>query len=218
MVETVSIFVTTIINESLLISFILSGPEDFAVEVENYRLDYLQDDWGNEDLTSINQAPPWPNDLTQPADNFVLSNEKRNLVDRFERDSIFEFNLISQEPLPRQSSLSSCHDTQTNAALKWDISNIKHVGTRTPGFDMVRRKVKNTFGFQPYKWQAVVILDILKGVDVVVHVGTSSGKSLPFQAIPTVKIGAIVLVVSPTVALIEDQVDELLILLKPPCF
>lgn len=69
---------------------------------------------------------------------------------------------------------------------------------------MVRRKVKNTFGFQPYKWQAAVILDILKGVDVAVHAGTSSGKSLPFQAIPTVKIGAIVLVVSPTVALIED--------------
>ena len=44
MVETVSIFLTIIINESLPISFILSGPKDFAVEVENYRLDYLQDD------------------------------------------------------------------------------------------------------------------------------------------------------------------------------
>lgn len=64
----------------------------------------------------------------------------------------------------------------------------------------------------------MVILDILKGVDVAVHAGTSSGKSLPFQAIPTVKIGAIVLVVSPTMALMKDQVDELFILLKPPRF
>ena len=118
MVETVSIFVIIIINESLFISFILSGSEDFAVEVENYRLDYLQDDWGNEDPTSINQAPPWPNDLAQPADNFVLSNEERNLVNRFERNSVFEFNLSSQEPSPRQSSLSPRHDTQANAASK----------------------------------------------------------------------------------------------------
>lgn len=44
MVGTISIFVITIINESLLISFILNGPEDFVVKVENYRLDYLQDD------------------------------------------------------------------------------------------------------------------------------------------------------------------------------
>ena len=89
-------------------------------------------------------------------------------------------------------------------------------GIKTPGFDMVCRKVKNTFGFQPYKWQAAVILDILKRVDVAVHAGISSGKSLPFQAIPIVKLGAIVLLVSPTIALMEDQVDELLILLKLP--
>ena len=95
MVETVSIFLTTIINKSLLILFIFSRPEDFVIKVENYRLDYLQDNWGNEDPTSINQTLLWPNDLTQSADNFVLSNKERNLVDRFERNSIYEFNLSS---------------------------------------------------------------------------------------------------------------------------
>lgn len=44
MVETVNIFVITIMNKSILISFIFTRPEDFAVEVENYRLNYLQDD------------------------------------------------------------------------------------------------------------------------------------------------------------------------------
>ncbi len=118
MVETVSIFLTTIINKSLLILFIFSGPEDFAVKVENYRLDYLQDDWGNEDPTSINQALPRPNDLAQSVDNFVLSNEERNLVDRFERDSVYKFNLSSREPSPRRSLLSLCHNTQANAVSK----------------------------------------------------------------------------------------------------
>ena len=63
MVQIVSIFLTTIINKSLLISFILSESKDFAVEIENYRLGYLQDDWGNENPISINQAFLQPNGL-----------------------------------------------------------------------------------------------------------------------------------------------------------
>ena len=113
--------------------------------------DYLQEDWGNKDLISINQTLLWPNDLAQLVDNFVLLNKKRNLVYRFERDSVYEFNLSSQKSLRRQSSLYPCHDMQANTSLKWNILNIKHVGTRTPRFDMIRYKVKNTFGFQPYK-------------------------------------------------------------------
>lgn len=54
MIKTINIFVITIINKSLLISFILSRQENFTVEIENYKLDYLQDDWGNENLIYIN--------------------------------------------------------------------------------------------------------------------------------------------------------------------
>lgn len=58
MVKTLSIFVITIINKSLLILFIPSRSEDFAVKVENYKSDYLQVDCENKDLISINQALP----------------------------------------------------------------------------------------------------------------------------------------------------------------
>lgn len=58
MVKTLGIFVITIINKSLLILFISSRPEDFVVKVENYRPDYLQVDYENKDLISINQAFP----------------------------------------------------------------------------------------------------------------------------------------------------------------
>lgn len=44
MVETISLFLTTIINKNLLISFILNRIENFVVKVENYKLDYLQND------------------------------------------------------------------------------------------------------------------------------------------------------------------------------
>ena len=101
MVETVSIFIITIINKNLLILFILGKLENFVVGVENYKFDYLQDDWGNEDFISINQAFFLPNNLVQLANNFMLSNEERNLVDRFEKDGIFEFNLNSRESSSR---------------------------------------------------------------------------------------------------------------------
>lgn len=54
--ETVSIFVITIINKGLLILFIFNGLENFAVEVKNYKHDYLHNDWKNKDATFINQT------------------------------------------------------------------------------------------------------------------------------------------------------------------
>ena len=174
------------------------------VEVENYRLDYLEDDLGNEDSIFINQASSRSNDLAQLADNFVLSNEDRNLLDRFETNSIYEFNLSSQKPSPRQSLLTLCHNMQPNAISKWDIPKVKQFNTKTSDFDIIRHKIKNTFGFQPYKWKAAVILDILNRFDVTVQAATSLGKSLLFQATFRIKIGAIILVISPTMALIED--------------
>lgn len=41
MVETVSIFLIIIINEILLILFILSGLKNIIINIENYKLDYL---------------------------------------------------------------------------------------------------------------------------------------------------------------------------------
>lgn len=42
-IETTSIFLITIINKNLIISFILGRPKDFAVQVEYYKLDYLRE-------------------------------------------------------------------------------------------------------------------------------------------------------------------------------
>lgn len=41
MMEIVSIFLTTIINEILFISFILSKLKNVVVNIKNYKLDYL---------------------------------------------------------------------------------------------------------------------------------------------------------------------------------
>ena len=51
-------------------------------------------------------------------DNFILSNKKRNLVDKFEKNRVYKFNLSSQKLLPRQLPLSSYHNMQTNVISK----------------------------------------------------------------------------------------------------
>ena len=69
---------------------------------------------------------------------------------------------------------------------------------------MIHCKVKNTSGFKLYKRQAIVIFNILNRFDIVAHTNTSLGKSLPLQANLVIEIGTIVIVLSSTVALIED--------------
>lgn len=75
----------------------------------------------------------------------------------------------------------------------------------TPAFHNVGEKIKAKFGFAPFSWQANAIVDLTyQKRDVFVIAGTNAGKSLTYQAIPEVT-GGIVLVISPIIALMEDQ-------------
>jgi superfamily II DNA helicase RecQ len=66
--------------------------------------------------------------------------------------------------------------------------------------------VEQMFGFPVRPWQALAIQALLHGNDVVISASTGSGKSLVFQALALAKPGAIVLVVSPLLSLMDDQV------------
>ena len=128
----------------------------------------------------------------------------------FERDSVYEYNSSSPEPefsVPPLPLVT--YNRESDSIQKWHQVDTKGTKTTTPGFDRIRRKVKDKFGIQPYRWQTSVVLDILDGSDVALSAGTSAGKSLPYQAIPVIRPHAIVLVVSPTIALMEDQVRSI---------
>lgn len=56
------------------------------------------------------------------------------------------------------------------------------------------------------KWQALTMQALLHGTDVVASSGTGSGKSLAFQGLTLSKKNAIVLVISPLISIMEDQV------------
>jgi superfamily II DNA helicase RecQ len=70
-------------------------------------------------------------------------------------------------------------------------------------------KIKDVFGFDPYPWQREVFMRCLRGEqDIIVTSATSDGKSLGYQGMALLHEEAIVLVISPTKALMDDQVHD----------
>lgn len=59
----------------------------------------------------------------------------------------------------------------------------------------------------PKPWQVSAIINMVhEKKAIIILAGTKSGKSLPYQLIPFIRKGAIVLVVLLTIALMTDQV------------
>ena len=67
--------------------------------------------------------------------------------------------------------------------------------------------IKEKVGMTPKPCQVDVMINTIYGKrDIVVSAGTGSGKSLLYTLIPLIKPRAIVLVLLPTIALMNDQV------------
>ena len=71
----------------------------------------------------------------------------------------------------------------------------------------IRKTFKREAGLTSKPWQLRVLYNIVYlQMNVVVSAGTGSGKSLPYMLIPLILIRTIVLVVSPTIALMNNQI------------
>ncbi len=94
---------------------------------------------------------------------------------------------------------------------KWEI--IRHVRSKKPYWilddvvTIICWMIKEKVDIMPKPWQVNAIIDtVYKKKDVVISAVTGSDKSLPYQLIPLIKEGAIVLVVLPTIVCMTDQV------------
>lgn len=89
---------------------------------------------------------------------------------------------------------------------RWEQVSTFSLSALTLEFNRIQKSIKSKFALNPKPWQVNVVADITKSKrDVVVIAGTSAGKNLPYQSIPLLT-GGIILVVLPTIALMEDQV------------
>lgn len=89
----------------------------------------------------------------------------------------------------------------------WEEVDVRQLRVQDSHIANFRGVVNRYFRLEAKPWQISAMKDILelKG-DVVMSAGTSQGKSLTFQALLVLSKTGIVLVVCPTLALIDDQV------------
>jgi len=79
----------------------------------------------------------------------------------------------------------------------------------TRGIDHARQALKQTFGFTEFlSLQADIVARVLDGKDTLAVMPTGGGKSLCYQ-LPALIFGGLTVVVSPLIALMEDQVRQL---------
>lgn len=89
----------------------------------------------------------------------------------------------------------------------WEEVDLRQLRENDEYIRDFRHIVNRRFGIQAKSWQIAAMKNILKDrIDVVVSAGTSQGKSLTFQALPIVAKKSIVLVICPTLSLMDDQV------------
>ena len=190
-----------------------SDSEDYgdALATEDYELPYTDNlpsaiTESNTHRQTIDSAYPFKFDTVSEADLaafgssspvcFVSPVSRQN-----RRDSVSSENEGANTPRPaRQQTPSSWYIVD-------HVRGSREGWLKDPNVTFIRRTVKKKVGFMPKPWQVDVIINtVYEQKDIVVSAGTGSGKSLPYTLIPLIKPAAIVLVLSPTIALMNDQV------------
>jgi ATP-dependent DNA helicase RecQ len=93
-----------------------------------------------------------------------------------------------------------------DAAFRWGRAELT---TEDSSKDMLGRLLKSVFGFEGFRAnQEAVCRSALEGSDLLLVMPTGSGKSLCYQ-LPAVALGGTALVISPLIALMEDQAAKL---------
>lgn len=124
----------------------------------------------------------------------MLSNKDKNLVDRFEKSSIYKFNLSFWKTVTLTIIFISLLLHIIIRCIKMEHFDIKYIVTRILRFDMICYKIKNAFNFWLDKWQVLVILNSPNAFEIVININTSLGINLLFQIISLIKIRVILLV------------------------
>ena len=93
---------------------------------------------------------------------------------------------------------------------RWNVADLDNIDEHDEDIKGVQDIVRTQFGIEARPWQVNAIRDVARRkLDAVIIAGTGSGKSLIYQSFPAVEQGRIVLVISPTLSLMRDQVNSI---------
>ena len=184
-----------------------------ALAIEDYELSYT-------DVlpSNILEGTSYRKDISSAYQSFDTVSE----ADLAALGSSSPIRFVSSPPhrARRDSEIESSENEGTNTprparqqtVSKWHIveyvrASREGLWLKDPNVTFIRRIIQKKVELMPKPWQVNVMINtIYEYKDIVVSAGTGSGKSLPYTLILLIKPGAIVLVLSPTIALMNDQV------------
>lgn len=147
-----------------------------------------------------------PDSAINPVDNTrsVIQNnppQTRNKVLN-ETESMVDFDMM-RSSLPAEPIVDAGFLT---SAANSELATTRAISTKMTEVKAVCQAINEQFNVKARPWQVSVVIDITKQKrEVCAIAGTNAGKSLVYQSIPVIT-GGSVLVISPTIALMEDQV------------
>lgn len=175
------------------------GDNEDDIETEtDYRdnEDDIGDDENSIFLETARRNPSLP--FPHLADHPDLSNDTASMA---------EFDMMRSSPPADPMAIGPGFLT---SAANWERGSTRNTCANMPEVSRIRQAIYAQFGLKARPWQVSVLIDITqKQRDVCALASTNAGKSLVYQAIPVIT-GGSVLVISPTIALMEDQITTAL--------
>ena len=116
-------------------------------------------------------------------------------------------SMVEFDPMQSSPPLEPvANDALLANSANWEPASTRDISAGIPEVDLVRRAINDQFNVKAKPWQVSVVVDITKrNQDVFAVAGTNAGKSLVYQSILVITSGS-VLVISPTITLMEDQI------------
>jgi DNA topoisomerase-3 len=117
--------------------------------------------------------------------------------------------LADHENVNTRARAGASGDATASSPIVTAAHSIGKGGPVAPTRDNLRRILKERFGFPDFRnHQEATCMDLVAGRDVLLVMPTGAGKSLCYQ-LPGLALGGPTLVISPLIALMDDQVQRL---------
>lgn len=117
---------------------------------------------------------------------------------------------LASTPGSPEPSFSQAFDEENMSNSKWKLATLENVkNLYLPGFEEKWRVIEEALVFWPNPWQINGLLNVKNGRDTMVLAGIEFSKSLLIQALPIINKNTIVLVIIPTLTLMENQLQSI---------